>query len=505
MRMPRLTPPALWFCLALLAFACSPARQGGDLLVTLLADGSERAILLPASTSVSSLLSQADVALGPLDRIEPPLDTMLLDGMRVTIVRVLEEERCERRAIPFQKVGPVALAGGAAQRVQAGLPGKEERCYQVRFEDGIERERVETGRVIIREARDEIWREDLQNEVEPLAFAGTLVWLSDGNAWLARGDSGRLRQLTRDGNLDGRVLSLSSDGRRLLFTQKHVDARDAALSNTLWLMPDLDAPADVLRLLPENVLHAEWVPGNGLEFAWTDSVADNRISLVRIDPDTGEFLSFRELSAPQPGDGARTGVTRFNWSGDGNYLAWAQGDSIGIMDRSGDVVKVLTGATILQSASTSCAGQAPVWSPDGRFVAVGLPAGTDAPSSLAVFDAQGEWHIPMATEVGPCPAPAWAPPRDSGLLAHLRARDPDRPTSRAGHDLMILDRDGSNERRLFPEAGQPGLEPQQVVWSIDGRMLAFAWQEQLWLVDVASGEASPFPFAGSVTNIEWAG
>lgn len=505
MRMPRLTPAALWFGLALLACACSPARQDGDLLVTLLADGSERSILLPASTSVSSLLSQADVALGPLDRIEPPLDAMLLDGMRVTIVRVLEEERCERRPFPFQRVGPVALAGGAAQRVQAGLPGEEERCYRLRFEDGIERERVETGRVIIREARDEIWREDLQNEVEPLAFAGTLVWLSDGNAWLARGDSGQLRQLTRDGNLDGSVLSLSSDGTRLLFSRKQVDGRDAALSNTLWLMPDLDAPADVLRLLPENVLHAEWVPGSGLEFAWTDSVADNRVSLVHIDPDTGEFLSFRELSAPQPDGGAQSGVTRFNWSGDGSHLAWAQGDSIGIMDRSGDKVTMLSGATGVKSASSPCAGQAPVWSPDGRFVVAGLPAGTDTPSSLSVFDLQGEWRVPLATEVGPCPAPAWAPPRDSGLLAHLRARDLDRPTSRAGHDLMILDRDGSNERTLFPQAGQPGLEAQQVVWSVDGRMLAFTWQEQLWLVDVAGGEASPFPFAGSVTGIEWAG
>lgn len=504
MRMPRLTPAALWFGLALLACACSPARQGGDLLVTLLADGSERSILLPASTSVSSLLSQVDVDLGPLDRIEPPLTAMLLDGMRVTIVRVLEEERCERRAIPFQQVGPVAFAGGA-QRVQAGLPGEEERCYQVRFEDGIERERVETGRVIIREARDEIWREDLQTQVEPLAFAGTLVWLSDGNAWLARGDSGQLRQLTRDGRLDGRVMALSSDGRRLLFTQELADGRGAALSNALWLMPDLDAPADVLRLLPENVLHAAWMPGSAIEFAWTDSAANNRVSLVRIDPDTGEFLSFRELSAPQPGGGARTGVAGFNWSGDGSHLAWAQGDSIGIMDRSGDAVKVLSGATGLQSASTPCVGQAPVWSPDGRFIVAGLPAGTDTPSSLSVLDLQGEWRVPLATEVGPCPAPAWAPLRDSGLLAHLRARDLDRPTSRAGQDLIILDRDGSNERTLFPEAGQPGLEAQQVVWSVDGRMLAFTWQEQLWLVDVASGEASPFPFAGSVTGIEWAG
>ena len=68
---------------------------------------------------------------------------------------------------------------------------------------------------------------------------------------------------------------------------------------------------------------------------------------------------------------------------------------------------------------------------------------------------------------------------------------------------MILDRDGSNQRLLFPEAGRPGLEPQQVAWSADARLLAFTWQEQLWLVDVDSAEAWPFPFSGVVSRIEW--
>ncbi len=505
MTMLRSITPALLFCLALLSVSCSPTRQGGDLLVTLLADGSERTMLLPASTSVSALLNQVDIVLGPLDRIEPPLPTTLHDGMRVTIVRVLEEERCERHPIPFQRVGPVEPAIGAAQRVQTGLPGEEERCHRVRIEDGIERGRTETSRVIIREAVDEIWREDTLAEDEPFSFPGTLVWLSEGNAWLARGDSSQLRPLTWDGKLDGRVLSLTSDGTRLLFTRKQVDDRNATDSNTMWLMPDLDNPSEVVRLLPESVRLADWTPGSATEFAYTDRAAEGSISIVRIDPDTGEILSFRELLPPRPADGAEPAITGFNWSGDGGHLAWVQGDSVGVMDEFGNNVTLLSGEAGLMSTRGPCTSHAPVWSPNSRFVAIGLPAKADSPSSVYIIDSRGELKVSLATNVGPCPAPSWAPHRESGLLAHLQARDPDRPNSRAGLDLMLLDRDGSNERLLFPESGQPGLEPQQVVWSGDARLLAFFWQEQLWLVDAVSGEARPFPFSGTVSRIEWSG
>ena len=505
MHVPRLTAPALLYSLALLALSCSPVRQGEDLLVTLLADGSERSILAPASTTVSSLLEQADIVLGPLDRIEPPLATILHDDTRITIVRVLEEDRCQRHPIPFQVVGPGETASGAAQRVQAGVPGEEERCHRILFEDGIERDRVETSRVIIREAVDEVWQEDALTEVEPLYFPGTLVWLSDGNAWLARGDSNQLRQLTRAGKLDGKVLSLSSGGQSLLFTRKQIEDRNNTESNTLWLMPDLDDPSNVVRLLPENVLHAGWKPGSAVEFAYIDSTAKNRVSLLRIDPDSGEILSFRELLTATSENGEQPAITGFNWSGDGSQLSWVGGDTIGITNMNGSNFTLSPGRTGFESASSPCASHAPVWSPDSRLVAIASPAGLDAPSMLSIIDWKVDLRVPLAVNVGPCPAPAWAPLSESGLLAHLQAREPDRPGSRAGFDLVILDRDGSNQRLLFPEAVRPGLEPQQVTWSADARLLALTWQEQLWLVDVNSAEARQFPFSGVVSRIEWSG
>ncbi|MCY4525031.1 MAG: ubiquitin-like domain-containing protein [Anaerolineaceae bacterium] len=504
MRVTLVKPPALLICLALIANSCSPARQEQDLLVTLVADGAERSILLPGPTTVSSLLERADIFLGSLDRIEPPLNTMLLDGMRVTLVRVIEQDLCERHEIPFQVVGSGDYVRGTDQRVQPGLPGEEERCHRVRLEDGIERERVETGRVIIREPVDEIWRADLSPEVKPLSFPGTLVWTSEGNAWLARKDSGQLRQLTREGKLDGKVLALSSDGNSLLFTRHQGDARSAPDSNRLWLIADLDHPADAIQLLPENVRHARWMPGSASEFGYTDSATETTFSIVRIDPDTGEILTFRELLAPNPEGGPQLAETWFNWSGDGNYLSWAQGNTIGMMDMSGEITALIPDRNGEEGRLAICAGHAPNWSPNSRFVVTGMGTG-DAPTSVTIVDTHGDLLFPLTKNVGPCPAPVWAPDRNTGLLAYLQARDPEHPLSRAGHDLMIVDRDGSNGRLLFPEAGQPGLAPRQVVWSPDSRRLAFTWQEQLWTVDVDNGDAQPFPFTGSVSGLAWAG
>ena len=200
--------PVLLFC------ACSSRIADQELLITLVADGSERAILLPAALTVDSLLRDVGIELGELDRLEPASGTLLHDGVRVTVVRVNEEEACERHEIPFQVLGS---SGGLPNRItsnleQTGIPGEEQRCFLVRTEDGVRRDVVELGRVLIREPIDELWQDNLQEVESPLAIAGTLAWISNGDAWIARGDSSRLLQLTHSGDLDGKVLSLSSDG-----------------------------------------------------------------------------------------------------------------------------------------------------------------------------------------------------------------------------------------------------------------------------------------------------
>ena len=270
----------------LLCCACSRGTADQELLITLVADGSERAILLPAALTVDLLLLDVGIELGKLDRLEPPSGTLLRDGMRVTVVRVREQEACERHEIPFQERG---AAGRPPNRVtshltRTGIPGEEERCFLVRTEDGIRREVVELGSVIVREPVDELWQDDLQDVVVPVLIAGTLAWISNGDAWIARDDSSRLQQLTHSGDLDGKVLSLSSDGRRLLYTRATRNDNQVTKRNQLWLLPDVTVSTTGLKLLPEDVLQASWLPGSTEEFGYTADAASTAFARMRIDP-----------------------------------------------------------------------------------------------------------------------------------------------------------------------------------------------------------------------------
>ena len=330
----------------LLLAACGAGRDRAELLITLIADGAERSILLQDPVTVQDLLRDNGIEPGPLDRVEPALETMLQDAMRVTLVRVSEREECVRHEIPFSTLGDPETVGNTvlSQRVQAGVPGEEERCFQVRLEDGVRRDAIEVGRVIIREPVAEVWQKLPSGETEAPDFPGTLVWLGDGNAWMARRDSPRPGQLTGSGRLDGVVLALSTDGNSLLYTLRAGDRRGVR-RNQLWLIANVARAGQATRLLPEEVLAAAWLPGSSSEFAFVSSGAANRISLVRVDPASGETLGYRELQLTALRRTGADGGIRIAWSHDGNLLAWAQTGSAGIIDVAGETVAVLADKT----------------------------------------------------------------------------------------------------------------------------------------------------------------
>ena len=469
------------------------------MLVTLAVDGGERSILLEEPLTVAALLERTGIERGPLDRIEPASDAIVKDGMRVTIVRVRETQKCERVEIPFMVVGDAKDLDGSlqTQRTQAGIAGEEERCYRVRVENGVRRHRDELTRVVIREPVDEIWQAGQPSGVRPLPVQGTLVWLSEGNAWMARHDSSRMIQVTRSGDLDGRVLALSDDGNSLLFTRKP----GPTVSNQLWLTADLDDPERTIRLLPEDVTAASWLPRSSRQFGYTSAASANAFARVRVDPLSGETFAYREYVAPARGQDEAASGTSFAWSPDGRLLAWAQAAAVGLLETASGSGRILASRDRAEAGASTCRTPALVWSADAALLLAGLPAAHGTGLVVTAFDAAGDYEIPLIADAGPCPAPGLA----GGQLIFLRARDPDRPLSRAGHDLMAMDRDGSNPRLLFPPAGQPGLKPQSVALSPDERQLAFIHGGRLWLYDFGDDGAREFPFPGEASAPDWAG
>jgi hypothetical protein len=73
-------------------------------------------------------------------------------------------------------------------------------------------------------------------------------------------------------------------------------------------------------------------------------------------------------------------------------------------------------------------------------------------------------------------------------VAYLQAIFPSQSeTSR--YRVVVIDRDGSNRRTIFPANDAPGLEPQTLAWAPDaidgqsGDFMALIYQGNLWLVD----------------------
>ncbi len=97
----------------------------------------------------------------------------------------------------------------------------------------------------------------------------------------------------------------------------------------------------------------------------------------------------------------------------------------------------------------------------------------------------------MSSQVGMFAYPVTSPSQElhtgekAYQVAYLQALFPvQSDTSR--YRLMVMDRDGSNRRSLFPSEGMVGIEPQRVVWSpkpsSDGSFLiAFLYQNNIWL------------------------
>jgi hypothetical protein len=161
------------------------------------------------------------------------------------------------------------------------------------------------------------------------------------------------------------------------------------------------------------------------------------------------------------------------------------------------------------------------WSPDAAMLLTtvhGAPVGSEAPQfspafNVAVTDTAGSFQAEIFKNAGIWASPQYSPlitQPDSefptGAMAYLQARDiTNSINSQAEYDLFVADRDGSNARKLFPEAGQPGLSaPQDLAWSPDGGQIAFIYQGNLWVIDVTSGVANQLTLDGGATKPVWA-
>jgi hypothetical protein len=488
---------------------------------TLVADGRVQLLEVTAkSLPVRDLLDILGIVLGPQDRVEPDLYVEVTEGMTVVVTRVEETFETERQTLPFahQTMRSEAVPEGERRLLQTGTNGEIEITYQVSLEDGVEVSRQEVRREVLIEPIDEIMLIGVQGELTSVPISGTIVYLSGGNAWLMRESSDLRRNVTGSGDLDGRVFALSDDGTRLLFTRTMIGDEGAPL-NSLWMARTSLVGEDPLYLGVTGVIWAAWAPeGRRLAYSTAERTggvpgwkANNDLWLMTLPEEGSDEEAKIEMLLPPSAESPYAWWGRdYAWSPDGNYLAYAQADQVGIVALAGKLPVPLVSFPAFRTHSHWAWVPSVSWSADGYLLSFvrheGDLEGLDPEDSpvfgLWAVSADGELQVRLAEEVGMWAGPQWSTTAD-GLLAYGQAQSP-RNSQDSRYDLLMMDRDGSNVRLLFPPEGLMGLIAPDATWSPAGDALLVEYEGNLYRLGIEDGEVEQLTSDGQSSHPRWA-
>lgn len=504
--------------------ACrSPQLTGEDITIRLTADGATQTLTLPAGSTVSQALQAAGIVIGNLDKAEPPLYTVLKNGDSVTLTRVEERFETEEQVIPFERqiVRNESLPEGETRLVQAGANGSQELTYRIVLENGEEISRSIVKTVVLKESVPEIVMVGAQASFAPLPIPGKIAYLAGGNAWLIDTVTSNRTPLVTSGDLDGRIFFLSPNGSYLVFTRKSTKPADKEI-NTIWAVRTNGGKPFATGIA--NVVHyAEWIPGtNSIAYSTVEPRAaapgwQANNDLQRYSITTG--AKARILDASSGGVYGWWGSV-YSFSPDGR-LAYARPDGIGLVDIDGKYIKPLIEITPYNTRSDWAWLPSLTWGADGKtlFYTSHAPPPNlvneeDSPLfDLSAVSFENNANVEIVKQTGMFAYPSSSSLQSSSSerryqIAYLQAIFPEQSeTSR--YRVVVMDRDGSNRRTIFPANDAPGLQPQTPVWAPDpiegqsGDFLAIVYQGNLWLVDSGNGQAFQVTGDGLVTRIDW--
>jgi Tol biopolymer transport system component len=506
----------MFVALTWLLAACGPGRVADQIAITLTDEGQTRELVVPQGSTVRDVLIANNITLGELDRVRPTEVTLLQNGMAITVTRVTQTEAIITQTTSFRTLiqYDASLPAGQERIIEPGRNGLITTTYRITLSDNreISREEIRQEQA---EPRTEVKLVGLQGAFNTVPFSGTLVYLSNNNAFVIRDIAGNKRPLTTEGDLDGRVLSLSADGRWLMYTR----AATKTL-NSLWLVDTTLARPETKSLNIGGVLWADFSP-DGKSIAYTRADLSpgqpgwRAFNDLLIAPFTNGKVGTSKTILPQSSNAKYSWWgTAYAWSPDSKLLAYANTESIGVISPTARLTKtqVLTNFAAFDTRSTWAWTPLPTWSADGRFIVstIHAPSPTgesveDSPAfNLLAIEITPSLQLRLINDVGMWSAPRWTP----GDLASSRiifgfAETPfASDTSR--YKLYRMDRDGSNRTLLFPEAEAVGLDglPDYDL-APDGRSLVVAYQGDLYLVNVNTGNMRRLTAEGSISHPRW--
>jgi hypothetical protein len=496
-----------------------------EINISIYADGKSRNVAVPAGSTVAQALQVAGLTAGDLDRSDPPLYAVVSAGDSIRLTRVEERFRTQTQTVPFERqiVRNESLPEGQQRLVQAGVNGQQELTYRGVYEDGVETGETVVKTVVLAQAVPEIVMVGAQASFAPLPIPGKLAYLAAGNAWIMDTSTANRRLIVNTGDLDGRIFVLSSDGTKLLFSRKSKKPADQEI-NTLWFVSTDSAGASPMPLNVSNVVNfASWYPNSSTTIAYSTVEPRGNAPGWQANND---LFKVTLGSAPRKILDARSGGIygwwgmSFAFSADGR-LAYTRPDGIGLVSQDGGYLAPLITVTPLQTHSDWAWTPGISWGGDGQtlyFVDHAPAAAPVTDEESPYFDLKAESlandaTVDIAAQVGMFALPSASPAHMNGQekayqVAYLQAIFSDQSeTSR--YRLVVMDRDGSNRRTLFPSADLPGLDPQTPVWAPSaitgqqGDFLAVIYQGDLWLIDTGSGQAYQITGDGLMSRMDW--
>lgn len=529
---PRQQCRALFYLFACILLAgCSEIRsfytenESPKRNVTVYCDNIRYESEINAEASVADVIQHVGITLNAADIVTPALSLPIpADGI-IRIIRVTTEDVITEQIIPFQSqtVRNESLPDGETRIIQQGQNGTRQIITRYTYEDGIQSAKAVISNITIKEAVPEILMRGAKAEYSPIKINGRLIYVSNGNAWMMEGSTENRTPVVSTGDLDGRVLDLSSDGQWLLFSR----AGQSSEVNGLWMIALNDWNAEPISLRVSNVLHyASWLPGNTRRFIYSSVEpasqapgwkANNDLRMQFVS-DTGMIMTQEEiLDADDSGTYSWWG-TEFSLSEDARRLLFATPESVGVVDRlSGEKQELIHFTPYEKTRSDWAWIPGFCWNTDDSgfyFTFHGKDSGavqTYDPTDyhIAYYDLNTGDFQTIIKNAGLFSYPTISPRFSDGkvYLTWLQTELPQQVESER-YRIMISDLDGENQRTVYPTQGSSGfITPQHLVWSpgdaLNSAWIAFLTDGNIWLVNPFAGIYNQITSDGSVNKFIW--
>ncbi len=508
----------------------SPRILQDEIQIGINADGQSHIVEIPAGSNVEEALEIAEIPVNESDRVEPPLYTLLGEDDQVEITRVEEVFETQEEIIPYERqvVRNESLPEGETRLIQLGQNGLQEITYRSVYEDGEEISNNLVKTVILQASVPEITMVGVQAVFAPIPIPGVIAYLSGGNAWIMEDSTANRRALVTTGDLDGRIFALSPNAGWLLYTRKS-EKGPAEEINTLWAVSTTGKPKDPIPLGVANVVHfAGWRPNGGTRIYYSTVEpraaapgwqANNDLGMVNFS--AGWSTNPKEIVESNAGGIYGWWGMNFMWSPNGSKLAYARPDGIGLVNVDTGKFDPLLDITALSTHSDWAWIPGLAWGGDSRtlYTVTHAPASNlvsleDSPYfDLSAVSISNSTNIQLSPQTGMFAYPSASPIRPSGKeqmyqIAYLQAIFPAQSES-SRYRVIVMDRDGSNRRAIFPPEDAQGIVPQTPIWTPDpvpgqtGDFLAVVYQGNLWLVDSGSEQAHQITGDGLISRIDW--